>query len=62
MTDPKRLTRQQAINKNCRDCIHDPAAPGTWRQQVTTCPSTDCALYPYRPVSKPKTIPLKEVA
>ncbi len=47
-----RLTRQQAINANCRDCICDTAVPGTWKMQVEACTITKCALYPYRPVSE----------
>ena len=49
-----RRTRQQAINAFCKQCIHDPLAPGNWRQQVTACTWTDCPLYPYRPVSRSK--------
>mgnify|MGYP006270936887 CR=1 FL=1 len=48
-------TRGQAINEKCKDCIYDPKAPGNWRQQVTGCTSIKCALWPFRPVSKPKT-------
>lgn len=28
---------------------HDPAVPGTWRQQVGLCSCTDCALWVHRP-------------
>ena len=48
-------TRQQAINKKCQECIYDEFADGTWRMQVEACELTDCALYPYRPVSRSKT-------
>ena len=45
---------RQAINAKCKDCIYDPLSGlGTWRQQVEGCTSTDCGLYPVRPVSKP---------
>ena len=51
----KRLTRQQAINAKCKDCVYDKLDDGNWRQQVTRCNGTDCALYPHRPVSRPET-------
>jgi len=47
----KPLTRKQAINEKCRDCVYDPANGGSWRQQVTLCPCDDCAVWPWRPVS-----------
>lgn len=47
------MTRQAAINAKCRDCIHDPLAGGTWRQQVEACTCIACPLFPYRPVSVP---------
>lgn len=40
---------RSAINDKCRDCIADPAAPGTWREQVAQCSSIRCPLWPYRP-------------
>ena len=46
------MTRQQAINEKCRECIYDEFADGTWRMQVEACELTACALYPYRPVSR----------
>ena len=48
----KRLTRQQAINAKCKECIYDPLAGGTWRMQTGACEITDCALWPYRPRSR----------
>jgi hypothetical protein len=47
-----RLTRQQAINANCRDCCYDELNGGTWRDQVEACPSTSCPFYEYRPVTR----------
>lgn len=47
-------TRQQAINAKCRDCIYDAAQPGNWKQQVGNCAITQCALWQYRPRSRPK--------
>ena len=46
------MTRQQAINEKCRDCIFDEFADGTWRMQVEQCELTACALHPYRPKSR----------
>jgi len=46
---------RQAINEKCRDCIYDPQAGGTWRQQVEACTITECSLHPYRPTSKPRS-------
>jgi len=49
MTAPK--TRATAIAAKCKDCIHDPAAAGTWREQATVCTSITCALWNFRPLS-----------
>ena len=46
------MTRQQAIDAKCKDCIWDEYADGTWRMQVEACELTACALYPYRPKSR----------
>ena len=48
------MTRQKAIDAKCCDCIYDEFADGTWRMQVEQCELTDCALHPYRPVSRSK--------
>ena len=46
------MSRTKAINDKCKDCIYDPAASGTWREQVERCTSEhSCALWPYRPVT-----------
>ena len=46
------MSRTKAINEKCKDCIYDPKAPGTWREQVQACPSEkSCALWPYRPIA-----------
>ncbi len=52
MTIDKRPSLRKCINENCKICIYDPNAAGTWRQQVTLCTVTSCALYPVRPVTK----------
>lgn len=44
------MTRQQAINAFCKDCIYDSADGGTWREQVKACTSQDCPLFEHRPV------------
>ena len=43
---------RQCINDNCKNCIYDDTAAGTWLQQVTLCSVKSCALYSVRPVSK----------
>ncbi len=43
------LSLLAAINGKCRDCIHDPAAPGSWRAQVAQCSCPSCPLWPVRP-------------
>ena len=40
---------RKAIDKNCHSCTYDNLAPGTWKQQVTLCGVTECALYEVRP-------------
>ena len=52
------MTRQQAIDAKCCDCIYDELAEGTWRMQVEQCELTDCALHPYRPKSR-SNVPCK---
>ena len=48
---PKRRGPKKAIAEKCRSCIHDPAAPGTWRQQVQLCSCYACPLWEHRPKS-----------
>lgn len=51
------MTRQQAIDAMCRECLYDPhSGGGTWREQITACTGTTCPLYPYRPVSRPEKL------
>lgn len=49
-----KVTRQKAIAAKCKDCIHDPEAPGTWVQQVEACEIRACSLWQYRPKSRKK--------
>ena len=44
------MTRQEAIDAKCVECIFDPLEDGTWRQQVKACDIESCALHPYRPM------------
>ena len=52
MTIDKPRSLRKCIDENCRNCIYDEQAKGTWRQQVTLCSVTSCAIYPVRPVTK----------
>lgn len=45
------MSLRNAINRKCRECIADPSAAGTWRQQVEQCTVKTCPLYDVRPVS-----------
>lgn len=43
---------KKAIEAKCKDCIYDPACPGTWREQVEQCNSEkSCPLWPVRPMT-----------
>ena len=49
------LTKRQAIDRMCRDCIYDPVSGlGTWRQQTAACTAWACPLWHWRPVSTSK--------
>ena len=43
------MSLRNAVNAKCRECIHDPAAPGTWREQVAQCSVIRCGLWSVRP-------------
>jgi hypothetical protein len=45
------MTKQEAINAKCKDCNYDNNDVGSWREQVESCKSTDCALWEYRPLT-----------
>ena len=51
------MSLRKAINENCKSCIYDDKAAGTWRQQVTLCSVKSCALYDVRPKT---TYPIPE--
>lgn len=44
-------TRKKAIDANCKECIYDPLAGGTWLEQVEKCITPHCALYSFRPLT-----------
>ena len=59
--DGQKRSLRGAINAYCKSCGYDPtrgAGLGAWREQITDCTVTKCALYDVRPVSKPKKTPL----
>ena len=47
-----RIPLRSAVNAKCRECIYDPLARGTWREQVAACESGNCALHGVRPVPR----------
>ncbi len=52
MSTSSRVSLRHAINQRCRDCIVDPLSRGGWREQVTACNNTGCALHAVRPVPR----------
>ncbi len=44
-----RPSLRRAIDGFCKQCIYDPYARGTWRQQVEICTSHQCPLFDVRP-------------
>jgi hypothetical protein len=52
MTIKKPRSFRKRIDENCRQCIYDQGAAGTWRQQVTLCTVTGCSFHDIRPTSK----------
>ncbi len=48
----KILTRKQAIDEKCRDCIYDSSNGGTSLSQIENCTmEKSCALWIFRPVT-----------
>jgi hypothetical protein len=39
---------RHAINQQCKQCVYDPGAGGTWREQVANCQGYSCPLYAVR--------------
>lgn len=48
----RRLPLARAVAAKCRECIHDPDAPGHAREQIAACPCTSCPLWPVRPLNR----------
>ncbi|HIF49929.1 MAG TPA: hypothetical protein EYQ42_00080 [Thiotrichaceae bacterium] len=46
------MSLRKPVNENCKECIYDNLAPGTWLQQVTLCSIKTCRLYKVRPQTK----------
>ena len=42
------MSLRKHINQNCKDCIYDSSAPGTWRQQVALCSIKSCPFWDIR--------------
>ena len=40
---------RRLINVNCKSCIYDPEAKGSWRRQVEGCTVNKCAFWLVRP-------------
>ena len=45
----KRKSLRQSVNDACKQCVYDPCAAGTWKQQVTLCSVVTCPLWEVRP-------------
>ena len=41
-------------NAKCVECIYDPDALGTWREQVLNCSNSECPLFDVRPTTTSK--------
>lgn len=46
------MSLRERINHNCKLCIYDPKALGTWRQQVSLCDIKSCPFWDVRPKSR----------
>ena len=42
------MSLRKRIDQNCKDCIYDSSAPGSWRQQVFLCCMKSCAFWDIR--------------
>lgn len=40
---------RRLINENCKSCIYDKEAKGSWRRQVEGCTVNKCAFWLVRP-------------
>ena len=39
------MSLRKHVDEKCKDCIYDPTAPGTWREQVFLCSANSCPLW-----------------
>lgn len=58
----KSLTRQQAINAFCKECIYCPQDAGTWRMQAQECTAKRCPLYEHRPLPTVRSTPTESTS
>ena len=42
------MSLRKRIDQNCKGCIYDSSAPGTWRQQVSLCCMESCPFWDIR--------------
>ena len=42
------MSLRKRIDQNCKGCIYDSSAPGTWRQQVALCSIKSCPFWDIR--------------
>lgn len=56
MNDVKNITRQQAIDAMCHDCVTEARViSGDWRLATENCFYRQaCSLWPFRPTTKDK--------
>jgi hypothetical protein len=54
MKKKTRPSLRQAINDQCKSCVYDKLAEGTWFNQIKNCQGYSCPLYPVRPL--PNTV------
>lgn len=51
-TPRARPSLRDAVNRKCKECIHDPyGGTGQWRESVDACSSSNCPLHSVRPRS-----------
>ena len=48
---PKKPSLRKSIDANCKSCVYDALAPGTWKAQVTLCSVYSCKLFDVRPTT-----------
>ena len=48
------MTRREAINRKCYECVNGDQQGKKWLKEVTDCPDKDCDLHPVRPMTRDK--------